>query len=788
MMENINFKIIKNDLRRNKTGNIAFLLFMFLATALISVSVLIVSELLSSITGMYEKSQPPHFAQIHLGEINDTQEIATFMENYEGLTSWQTQKLINLYCDDITVITGNKLQKMSDCRLDVSLITQNKNFDYLLDDNGQVAEVRPGEIGFPVILLDKYPVKIGDHVKVELNGVSKEFVVGTYVHDGAMNSTFASSTRMLVTDEDFEVFHDCADTIETLVEARFSDSSMGSAFQTAYENAGLPQNGQAITYAAIFLLSAMTDIMIAFILVFTGIILIWIASFCVKYTIMATMEEEISEIGTMKAIGLSHKDIRSIYLGKYVFLLAIGSALGYLFACFTSRTSTAHIVRTFGKQELSLGIRLLPIIACVVVLVITTLYCIRVLNKMKKVTIVNALVTGEGFVKRKSKVKMKLWNTRFKDINRALSIKEAFHHFREYALVFFVVLLATIIMEIPMNLVSTFSSEEYMPYLGRAMTDIVLDFQTGEEGVYKYNKVMKMLKGDSEVKSVKVFENKRVAVENGEENYNLHVECGEGAGQGIHYVVGKAPENEGEIALSYNNSKQLEKGIGDTVVVANTNGAVKFIVCGIYQDITSGGLTAKSIGSVSDAEPEQYMMAIELMDGVSPIAKAEAYRNELGFGYEVEPVKEFVTQIFGSVMEELGLASKLVALFGVVIIMLVIVLFLKLRMVKDIAETAGLKAIGFTNTDIRMQYLYKTGGVALVAVILGTIGFKPIGEMVVGGAFQMAGVGIVKMVFLGNEITSYVLMPVAILIVVGIMVWICTNQVKKYNIVELINE
>ena len=109
-------------------------------------------------------------------------------------------------------------------------------------------------------------------------------------------------------------------------------------------------------------------------------------------------------------------------------------------------------------------------------------------------------------------------------------------------------------------------------------------------------------------------------------------------------------------------------------------------------------------------------------------------------------------------------------------------------MVKDIAETAGLKAIGFTNTDIRMQYLYKTGGVALVAVILGTIGFKPIGEIVVGGAFQIAGVGIVKMVFLGNEIISYVLMPVAILIVVGIMVWICTNQVKKYNIVELINE
>lgn len=786
--DHINFKIIKNDLTRNKTGNIAFLLFMFLATALISVSVLIVSELLFSISGMYEKSAPPHFAQIHLGEVTDTKNLSEFMQNYEGLTDWQTQTLINLYGDGITVITENETIDMSDCRLDISLVTQNKYFDYLLDDDGNIAEVQPGEIGFPVILLDKYPVKIGDHVNIELNGVSKDFVVGKYIHDGAMNSSFASSTRILVTKEDFEVFHGSANTIETLIEARFTDTALASGFQTAYENAGLPQNGQAITYAAIFLLSAMTDIMIAFILVFTGIILIWIASFCVKYTIMATMEEEISEIGTMKAIGLSHKDIRSIYLGKYVFLLAIGSILGYLFACLTSNIFTEHIVRTFVKQELSIGIRLLPIIACLLVLLITTLYCIKVLNKMKKVTIVNALVTGEGFAKRKRKVKIKLWNSHTKDINFTLSIKEAFHHFREYALVFFVVLLATMIMEIPMNLVSTFSSEKYMPYLGRAMTDVVLDFQIGEDGKTKYDKVMELLNKDPEIKDVKVYENKRIAVENGEENYNLRVECGVGSGQGIHYIEGKAPESEGEIALSYNNSKQLEKKVGDIITVANTNGARKFVVCGIYQDITSGGLTAKSIGSVSDEEPEQYMMGIELLEGVDPKAKAEAYRSELGFGYEVEPVKEFVTQIFGSVMGQLGLASKLIALFGMIIIILVIVLFLKLRMVKDVAETAGLKAIGFTNTDIRLQYLYKIGSVSLIAVILGTIAFKPIGEAVVGGAFQMAGIGIVKMTFLSNIIVSYVLMPIAILIVVAIMVWICTMQVKKYNIVALINE
>ncbi|MFX7844738.1 hypothetical protein ABTK14_21050, partial [Acinetobacter baumannii] len=78
-----------------------------------------------------------------------------------------------------------------------------------------------------------------------------------------MNSTLCSSTRFLISEEDFEELFGEAGETEYLIEAYFEDSAMATDYQTAYEQSekNLPKDGQAITYTLIFLLSAMTDIM-----------------------------------------------------------------------------------------------------------------------------------------------------------------------------------------------------------------------------------------------------------------------------------------------------------------------------------------------------------------------------------------------------------------------------------------------------------------------------------------------------------------------------------------------
>ena len=230
----MHIKLLLNDFRKRAWKNIILFVFMCLSVTLAASVVLMLSQLFSSLTSMYKTAKPPHFLQMHMGEIEQA-DIDEFNESYEGVTYSQTTAMIDLYGDNIIVIGGGKTYTLADCRLDISLVKQNDGYDVLLDENRAPLNLTAGEIGVPVIILDQFDVSIGYKLVVSGNGIEKEFTVVTYVYDGMMNSTICSSTRFLISDTDFDLLVDNIGETEYLIETYFTDSSLASAYQTAYE-------------------------------------------------------------------------------------------------------------------------------------------------------------------------------------------------------------------------------------------------------------------------------------------------------------------------------------------------------------------------------------------------------------------------------------------------------------------------------------------------------------------------------------------------------------------------
>lgn len=277
--------LIKNDFRKSPWSNGILLLFISLATAIAVAVTLMLTQLFSSMTAMYETANPPHFLQMHKGDLSQS-DLDAFNSGYEGITHWQTVAMVDLYGDDITVSGENgKRFTLSDCGLDISFVKQNEGYDVLLDENRQPLTVQPGEIGVPVILLDEYNFAPGDRVTLSSGGITRAFTVTAYLYDGQMNSTLCSSTRFLISDEDFAVLSGAMGETEYLIEAWFTDSAHASAYQTAYEQSSLelPKNGQAVTYVMIFLLSALTDLLMAVVFLMAGVLLTEESVHCRQY-------------------------------------------------------------------------------------------------------------------------------------------------------------------------------------------------------------------------------------------------------------------------------------------------------------------------------------------------------------------------------------------------------------------------------------------------------------------------------------------------------------------------
>lgn len=788
----LNLKMLKNDLKRNPAGNIALFLFIALASGLVCAAVITLTQLFTSISGLYETARPPHFLQLHKGEMVQ-EEIDSFNREFDGIKTWQTVEMISVYGDNLAVYKKNKdsytkSTDLSECRLDIGLVKQNKELDLLLDSRRNIVNLKKGEIGIPVILMDSYDIDIGDLIVLKTENTERQFRAAEFILDAQMNSTLCSSTRFLLSDEDFDELLNKAGETEYIIEAYFEDTALSLDYQSKYESSNLFQNGQAVTYDMLFLLSALTDIIMALILLLVSILLVLIAFLCIKYTLLAAIEEELSEIGSMKAIGMSYSDIRELYLSKYRLMILGGVVTGFILSLILSKLFMVHIGTTFGEQPAVLTAFLLPIGAGLFVYLITVLYCKGILKRIKKITVVDALVTGKGF-ESKQRVINGLYKSRLMPVNALLAFREAVFNFRSLLVIFLVMLIASAIIIIPVNSLNTFKSKEFTAYMGSPDADILIEIDQGEELENRFEAMRQFLDNEPEVSEYEEFRRVRVQTLNSDKEYmNLHIDCGIGAGEDLKYLSGGEPHSEKEIALSKLYIDALDKNLGESITIEYQDSRREFVISGIYQDVTGGGLTAKALFDFSNQESEKYTFTVNVSDKKQVKDIADNWSKSFSSGYTIQPMEGFIGQTFGGVIRQIETAAKAVTVVGILIAALIVILFMKLTIAKDASQIAGMKAVGFSDYEVRMQYLYKVSLVTIAGILLGTVISNAAGEALAGMAFDMMGLGISQIRFVIDPLTAFVLIPMLLMLTEIIMTWISTSHIKRINIVSLINE
>lgn len=782
----MNWSMVKKDLIRNKGINVTLLLFIMFSASLAVLSILMAAHTFTSISDLYQTAQPPHFVQMHKGELQPEQ-VDRFLSKNPKVVYSQIDTMIDVYGDNLTVVGKERTFRLSDCRLDIGLVKQNQVRDLLLDSEHNKVTLKSGEIGVPVLLKSMYGMEIGDHLILTEQDVRKEYVIKEFILDSMMNSSMAASTRILLADQDYEAISGVVGEKEYLIEAYFNLPKEANSFKTVYQDAGLPQNGQVVTYSIIFIMSAITDIVIVFVMLLVSGLLLLVSFLCLKYTIMAALEEEINEIGTMKAIGLAFTDIRNLYLYKYRILALIGSIAGFFVAMLVSGIFTQHINTMFGNGTLSFFTVLLSAGVCCLIFLFIHSYCMRILKQIKNLTVVDALVSGNGFSKRVGKVHNGLHRSMRVPINGLIGFREVFYQFRHWNVVFGVVVISVLIIMVPFNLLNTFEAPQFITYMGSNLEDILIEVENGENLEIGHEKVEEVLNQDTSIQNYSEYRTVRVKTLNSDKILmNLDIDCGEDAGEGLKYLSGSAPREQNEIAISYLNANEMKRQVGDKLPIWTDHTEQSFIITGIYQDVTSGGYTAKASNNFMELEAIKYSFSVNLIDNIDVNAKAQEWSKRIGNGVSVDPMEEFIHQTLGGVSAQLKKMVFVIILIGACLVMLITVLFLKLRLAKDMSDIAVLKAIGFTERDIRHQYMIKSGCVAVTGIVIGILLTEGLGDKIVELALSMAGIGIKQVQLIADPVMQYLLCPGLLLVIILLVTRKMTHQINKYNIISII--
>lgn len=776
-------KILQKDLQRKKLITLVVFSFIFLSAMLVASGCNLIFTLSNSLDALFDKSAVPHFMQMHSGTLEQG-EIEQWANNNSLVDTQQTVEMLTI--DGSSLYLDDTQTPETDTVMDISFVVQNTDFDFLLNLDNKVIEVAQGEIAVPIYFMQDAGLEIGDEVRVVSDVVNMSFTIVDFVRDAMMNPAIVHSKRFVIHSTDYASLRTHINDVEYLVEFQLTDASRVNDFRNEYLASDLPQRGEALDGQIFIILNGLTDGLVAGVVIFLSLLLIVIAILCLRFTILATLEEDYREIGILKGIGISKSDIRRIYLAKYVALGAFGSALGYLASLLLNQVLSKNITLYFGSAPRSLMTNSIPMIAASSIFMIVTMSCFIVLGRFNRVSAVQALRSGSigesaNFVRLFS-----LKRSTGLNLNIFLGLRDIFQRFRLYWLLGMVYFFCAVIVIIPIHFLTTIQSPTFISYMGIGRSDIRIDPRPSDDVAEQYNNIVQSLNNDPAVLRFAPFVTSQyTVVQNDTTEEMLNIETGDFSVFPLEYVEGNAPLEENEIALSILNAQELGKQVGDTITVRIDEQEQELLVTGTYQDVTHGGRTAKATLRPDLENMLWYTVNIDLQPGVSINENVSEYASMFEPA-RVTDLEGYVAQTMGNTIQQLQTATWVTAIVGLCVSILITSLFLNMLISKDAGQIAIKRSIGFSLQHIRLQYLSTSLVLLGLGITIGTIFANTGGQELVSVVW--ANFGASRISFVVNPLMAYVILPLILIGAVSITTLINMKAIRANNIAETIKE
>lgn len=775
-------KIIINDICRKKIIHAALFLFIALPAFMISGGADMIAQMSGSLDNLFEKASVPHFVQMHSGII-DRNKIEDWMHENNFKEKLQITEMLNI--DGSDVFLGQKEISQADSVMDLGFVRQNESFDFLLDLDNRSVNVSKGEIAVPLYFRKTAGLSIGSKVFIIHNDFSKEFIISDFIRDAQMNPSIIHSKRFVLNPDDLAFLKGKLGEIEYLIEFRLSDSEEINEFTTAYESSGLPSSGPAVNYELFRVINVLTDSIAAVVVILVSLLFSAVAVLCLRFTLLAAVEEDYREIGVMKAIGFPSVSIKRIYLGKYTFLAAAAVLCGYAFSFFLNNLFTSNILLYMGPSPASGFSVFIPFLSAGIVFLIVYFSCLITLNRFNSISAVTALRAGNRggsvfYCRFLSLKRSRILNT---DI--FLGLRDVLIRFRLFwipAAVFFV---CTFIILVPLNFLNTIKSPEFISYLGIGKSDIRIDLRQTENRTERFNEMVDYIEKDPDVLRFAPMITSRCKVEDADGTFkNINVETGDFTVFPLEYLEGRSPSGNSDIALSLLNARDSGLKIGDNIVLESGGDTRDLRLCGIYQDVTNGGYTAKAAFPPVEENIVWTSVSIDMIPDsvISLNEKVEEY-SSLFYPARVTHTAEYVSQTLGSLISRLGVITLLIIATVTLTAVLITALFLKMIMAKDASQVAIFTGIGFSMKHIRIRYNTSALSVLCLGIIAGTFTANSAGESLVSAVWSLMGASGIK--FIINPLHAYILVPLLLICIVSAVTAVSLSSIKNTGIASI---
>ncbi|MBP1545021.1 MAG: ABC transporter permease [Ruminococcus sp.] len=774
--------ILKKDLKRKKTMNVILLLFVILATMFAASGLNNVFTVVNGTDYYLDKAEIGDFAVITMGD-NSTGNADGILAEADCITSYKIETCIFGSQDSIKRADGTDVetkntplfQSISDAKL--------KFFD---TSNQPVFEVSQGEVMIAGNFIGNNNFNVGDNIRIKLGDVQMELKIAGRVKDAFLGSDFMGNTRFLLNQTDYDKF-----LADEMIKAHYQGEviyietdDVTATISAISDIPGIAFSGARSTLEMCYVM----EMIVAFVVLILSICLIIVSFVVLRFSIGFTISEEYREIGVMKAIGIKNHKIRGLYIAKYLLMSLIGGSIG-LFASIPFGNMLLMSVSENMVLGNDAGL-LINLVSAVGTMIIILLFAYSCTGKVKKLTPIDAIrsgQTGERFGK-KSCLRIGRTNARpafFMAVNDILSAPK---RFMTIMISFF---LCTLFVLMLVNTVSTMKSPNLITTFGTEsdlyITDVngAMELQSsGDKNTVadELKKLSDKITAEGMPCDVSVDIQYKYKVISSENDFSIS--CAQSVNIPVadyDYFEGTAPQNKNEIAVTPYVSEMIGAKIGDTVTIDFGTEKLNCIVTAYFQTMNNLGELIR----LHDDAPTD-------MSCVSAIRQFQVDFTDDPSEKEIETRKEKIKKLLDnddvmtateycidcvSVVPTMEAVKLLLLTITIVVVILVTVLVERSFISDERSQIALLKAIGFRNSSIISWNTLRFGIVALAAAILAAAASIPMTDLCITPVFGMMGAS--KIEFNIDPLQIFLLYPAVIFAVTILAAWLTSLYTGK---------
>jgi putative ABC transport system permease protein len=648
-------------------------------------------------------------------------------------------------------------------------------------------------IYIPNVLFITGGYKLGDDFKLFLSGNEINFTIAGVTEEITFGRVENLMLRMYISDEKYDTLKSLFSSNGlTLLSARLDSKELLTAFQTDYDNT-VSINGlyRAVSYdnakqGYTTILTIIAGIIVALAIVLTIVNLI-----VIRFRIINDIEEGMTNIGTLKAVGFRSVQIIAANVTQYGLVALAGGIAGVLLAGISIPMITKSFESSIAlawNPGFDMSIAGISMLLVLLPTVITAFLALRGINKLHPLTALRGRGVANAFKKNVFPL-----DKSFGPLNLHLAFKQIFQNKKQTLSIGIIVAVITMaaVICIAVNDNISFKREafSYSAFGELAVNDGIFTLKNAEDGEVFVEKLLER----PEIRKVVpahmtgVAHNISFMIDN--VRANAYIVDDLSIIESNMITDGRYPKHDNEIMLGTLTAKEMGKKPGDIVNIQVDGIEKEFIVTGIFQIMKTSGrdglLTTAGIRAfIPDFNYREYI--VYLNEGVDTKSFFEDIQSEnMNVIDSVLITQEYLGNVLDNMSVMFTLAAAGVVTVTSLVVILTLYMIIKTTILRRRRELGTQKAIGFTTLQLMNQIALNMTPVILLGVLTGAVaGYFAYNPLFVA---VMSGMGITK-INLPAPLEQIFIVCAALVIMAYAVSMLISWRIRKISAYALVTE